>query len=102
MVAVHARMSFKNLIAAYAEKWSLLTGKALRMTRFFGRLLAGALLAASFAADANAKGANAKGNVIGASCGRVVGSAHVGDVTEDDVFGMIKLGKCPPAAMPGR
>ncbi|MGI9522349.1 MAG: sugar ABC transporter ATP-binding protein, partial [Hyphomicrobiaceae bacterium] len=33
--------------------------------------------------------------------GKVVGSARVGDVTEDEVLGMIILGKCPPAATPG-
>ncbi len=33
--------------------------------------------------------------------GQVVGTARVGDVTEDDVLGMIILGKCPPGAIPG-
>jgi D-xylose transport system ATP-binding protein len=33
--------------------------------------------------------------------GRVVGSAHVKDVTKDEVLGMIILGKCPPGAVPG-
>jgi D-xylose transport system ATP-binding protein len=33
--------------------------------------------------------------------GRIVGSAHVKDVTKDDVLGMIILGKCPPRAIPG-
>lgn len=33
--------------------------------------------------------------------GRVVGSARVADVTKDEVLGMIILGKCPPAAIPG-
>ena len=33
--------------------------------------------------------------------GRVVGSAKVGDVTKDEVLGMIILGKCPPGAVPG-
>jgi D-xylose transport system ATP-binding protein len=33
--------------------------------------------------------------------GRVVGSAKVGDVTKDEVLGMIILGKCPPGAIPG-
>jgi D-xylose transport system ATP-binding protein len=33
--------------------------------------------------------------------GRVVGTAHVRDVTKDDVLGMIILGKCPPGATPG-
>jgi len=33
--------------------------------------------------------------------GRVVGTARVGDVTKDDVLGMIILGACPPAAIPG-
>jgi D-xylose transport system ATP-binding protein len=33
--------------------------------------------------------------------GRVVGTARVADVTKDDVLGMIILGKCPPAAIPG-
>jgi D-xylose transport system ATP-binding protein len=33
--------------------------------------------------------------------GRIVGSAHVRDVTKDDVLGMIILGKCPPKAIPG-
>ena len=33
--------------------------------------------------------------------GRVVGTARVGDVTKDDVLGMIILGACPPGALPG-
>jgi D-xylose transport system ATP-binding protein len=33
--------------------------------------------------------------------GRVVGTAHIAEVSEDDVLGMIILGKCPPAAIPG-
>jgi D-xylose transport system ATP-binding protein len=33
--------------------------------------------------------------------GRVVGTARVADVTKDDVLGMIILGKCPGAAIPG-
>jgi D-xylose transport system ATP-binding protein len=33
--------------------------------------------------------------------GRVVGAARIADVTKDDVLGMIILGKCPPAAIPG-
>ena len=33
--------------------------------------------------------------------GRVVGTAHVADVSKDDVLGMIILGKCPPGAVPG-
>jgi D-xylose transport system ATP-binding protein len=33
--------------------------------------------------------------------GRVVGTAHVADVTKDEVLGMIILGKCPPGAIPG-
>jgi len=33
--------------------------------------------------------------------GRVVGMAHVKDVTKDEVLGMIILGKCPPGAVPG-
>ena len=33
--------------------------------------------------------------------GRVVGTARVVDVSKDDVLGMIILGKCPPAAIPG-
>ena len=33
--------------------------------------------------------------------GQVVGTAKVGDVTEDEVLGMIILGKCPPGAIPG-
>ena len=33
--------------------------------------------------------------------GRVVGSANVTDVTQDEVLGMIILGKCPPGAVPG-
>jgi D-xylose transport system ATP-binding protein len=33
--------------------------------------------------------------------GKLVGTARVGDVTKDDVLGMIILGKCPPGAIPG-
>ncbi|MBB3235596.1 D-xylose transport system ATP-binding protein [Phyllobacterium endophyticum] len=33
--------------------------------------------------------------------GQVVGTAKVGDVNEDEVLGMIILGKCPPGAIPG-
>lgn len=33
--------------------------------------------------------------------GKLVGTARVGDVTKDDVLGMIILGKCPPGAEPG-
>ena len=33
--------------------------------------------------------------------GRLVGSAKVRDVTQDEVLGMIILGKCPPGAVPG-
>ena len=33
--------------------------------------------------------------------GRLVGSAKVTDVTQDEVLGMIILGKCPPGAVPG-
>jgi D-xylose transport system ATP-binding protein len=33
--------------------------------------------------------------------GRVVGTARVADVGEDDVLSMIILGKCPPGAIPG-
>jgi D-xylose transport system ATP-binding protein len=33
--------------------------------------------------------------------GRVVGTARVGDVTKDEVLGMIILGKCPPGAVAG-
>jgi D-xylose transport system ATP-binding protein len=33
--------------------------------------------------------------------GRVVGTARIGGVTEDEVLGMIILGKCPPDAIPG-
>jgi len=33
--------------------------------------------------------------------GRVVGTARAGDVTKDDVLGMIILGRCPPGASPG-
>jgi D-xylose transport system ATP-binding protein len=33
--------------------------------------------------------------------GKVVGSAKVGDVTKDEVLGMIILGKVPPGAIPG-
>ena len=32
--------------------------------------------------------------------GRIVGTARVGDVTKDEVLGMIILGKCPPRAIP--
>ncbi len=34
--------------------------------------------------------------------GRVVGTARVGDITKDEVLGMIILGKCPAGAIPGR
>jgi ABC-type sugar transport system ATPase subunit len=34
--------------------------------------------------------------------GQVVGTARVGDVSEDDVLGMIILGKCPPGAFRDR
>jgi len=33
--------------------------------------------------------------------GQVVGTARTTDVTEDEVLGMIILGKCPPGAVPG-
>jgi len=33
--------------------------------------------------------------------GQVVGTARTADVTEDEVLGMIILGKCPPGANPG-
>ena len=33
--------------------------------------------------------------------GRVVGTAKVGNVTKDEVLGMIIMGKCPPGATPG-
>ncbi|WP_243369440.1 ATP-binding cassette domain-containing protein [Microvirga solisilvae] len=33
--------------------------------------------------------------------GKLVGSAKVQDVTQDEVLGMIILGKCPPSATPG-
>jgi D-xylose transport system ATP-binding protein len=33
--------------------------------------------------------------------GQVVGTAKVGDVSEDDILGMIILGKCPPGAVAG-
>lgn len=33
--------------------------------------------------------------------GRVVGTARVGDVSKDEVLGMIILGTCPPTALPG-
>jgi D-xylose transport system ATP-binding protein len=33
--------------------------------------------------------------------GRLVGTARVGDVSKDEVLGMIILGKCPPGATPG-
>ncbi|WP_421858551.1 ATP-binding cassette domain-containing protein [Oricola sp.] len=33
--------------------------------------------------------------------GKLVGTAKVDDVSEDDLLGMIILGKCPPAAIPG-
>ena len=33
--------------------------------------------------------------------GRVVGTARTGDVTKDEVLGMIIMGKCPPGATPG-
>jgi D-xylose transport system ATP-binding protein len=33
--------------------------------------------------------------------GQVVGTARTGDVTKDEVLGMIILGKCPPGAVPG-
>lgn len=33
--------------------------------------------------------------------GKLVGTASTGDVTKDEVLGMIILGKCPPGATPG-
>jgi len=33
--------------------------------------------------------------------GQLVGSGRVGDMTKDEVLGMIILGKCPPGAVPG-
>lgn len=33
--------------------------------------------------------------------GQVVGTARIGDVTKDEVLGMIIAGKCPPGAVPG-
>jgi D-xylose transport system ATP-binding protein len=33
--------------------------------------------------------------------GRVVGTTRTADVSKDDILGMIILGKCPPAAVPG-
>lgn len=33
--------------------------------------------------------------------GRVVGTARTSDVTQDEVLGLIILGKCPPGAIPG-
>jgi D-xylose transport system ATP-binding protein len=33
--------------------------------------------------------------------GRVVGTARIADVSEDDILGMIILGKCPPRVTPG-
>jgi D-xylose transport system ATP-binding protein len=33
--------------------------------------------------------------------GQVVGTARTGDVTKDEVLGMIILGKCPAGAVPG-
>lgn len=33
--------------------------------------------------------------------GQVVGTARTTDVTQDEVLGMIILGKCPPGAIPG-
>ncbi|MCO6392655.1 ATP-binding cassette domain-containing protein [Aliihoeflea aestuarii] len=33
--------------------------------------------------------------------GQVVGTARTGDVSQDEVLGMIILGKCPPGAVPG-
>ena len=33
--------------------------------------------------------------------GQVVGTAKTGDVSKDEVLGMIILGKCPPGAIPG-
>ena len=39
--------------------------------------------------------------VVVMKSGQVVGTASTADVTEDDVLGMIILGKCPPGAIPG-
>ena len=33
--------------------------------------------------------------------GQLVGTARTTDVTDDDVLGMIILGKCPEGAIPG-
>ena len=33
--------------------------------------------------------------------GRLVGTCRTADVTKDEVLGMIILGTCPPAAIPG-
>jgi D-xylose transport system ATP-binding protein len=33
--------------------------------------------------------------------GKLVGTARTGDVTKDEVLGMIILGACPPGAVPG-
>ena len=33
--------------------------------------------------------------------GQIVGTARTSDVTKDEVLGMIIIGKCPPAAIPG-
>jgi D-xylose transport system ATP-binding protein len=33
--------------------------------------------------------------------GQIVGTGRVGDLTKDEVLGMIILGKCPPGATPG-
>jgi D-xylose transport system ATP-binding protein len=33
--------------------------------------------------------------------GRIVGTARVTDVTQDEVLGMIIAGICPPTAIPG-
>ena len=33
--------------------------------------------------------------------GKLVGTALTGDVTKDEVLGMIILGKCPPKSVPG-
>jgi D-xylose transport system ATP-binding protein len=33
--------------------------------------------------------------------GQIVGTAEIGDVTQDEVLGMIILGKCPPGAIAG-
>lgn len=40
-------------------------------------------------------------NVVVMKNGQVVGTAKTTDVTEDEVLGMIILGKCPPGAIPG-